>query len=317
MERKFGIELEIVGITQDAALKALKAVRIKVNAEGYNHTTRNYWKIVPDGSVTNGFEVVSPILKGETGIEEAEIVARALEDAGAYANRTCGFHVHFDASDLGTDHIKNIVRRYALHEAEIDAFMPKSRRGNTNQYCRSLNGLLGQNFETATTTQALANSQPTRYYKVNLKSYQRHGTIEFRQHSGTVNAMKICNWIRFLAEFIDECGRSQEAGRPAQAQPTKPLSPVNRRLVTMLENGAVTLNEICQNFGWLTHTGRAAIARLRKTGLMVVSQKMDGQTAYRVEAQSATNQADTLWNGISRKVALFYQRRAAVLATAA
>ena len=33
MERKFGIELEIVGITQDAAIKALKAVQIKVNAE--------------------------------------------------------------------------------------------------------------------------------------------------------------------------------------------------------------------------------------------------------------------------------------------
>ena len=313
MERKFGIELEIVGITQDAAIKALKAVQIKVNAEGYNHTTRNYWKIVPDGSVTNCFEVVSPILKGEAGIEEAEIVARALEDAGAYANRTCGFHVHFDASDLGMEHIKKIVRRYAAHEQEIDAFMPKSRRGNSNQYCQSLNGILGHAFDSATTTQALVSSQPSRYYKVNLKSYQRHGTIEFRQHSGTVNAMKVCTWIRFLAEFIDECGR--EAGDTAPMQPAETLSPVNRRLVALLENGAVTLDEICQNFGWLAHTGRAAIARLRKTGMKIVSQKIDGQTGYRLETQNATT--DRLWNGISRKVALFYQRRAAVLATAA
>lgn len=313
MERKFGIELEIVGITQDAAIKALKAVQIKVNAEGYNHTTRNYWKIVPDGSVTNGFEVVSPILKGETGIEEAEIVARALEDAGAYANRTCGFHVHFDASDLGMEHIKKIVRRYAAHEQEIDAFMPKSRRGNANQYCQSLSGMLGHAFDSATTTQALVNSQPSRYYKVNLKSYQRHGTIEFRQHSGTVNAMKVCTWIRFLAEFIDECGR--ETSDPETIQLAETLSPVNKRLAALLENGAVTLDEICQNFGWLAHTGRAAIARLRKTGMKVVSQKIDGQTGYRLETQN--DATDRLWNGISRKVALFYQRRAAVLATAA
>lgn len=313
MERKFGIELEIVGISKEAAIKALKAVQIKVNAETYNHTTKNYWKIVPDGSVTNGFEVVSPILKAEAGIEEAEIVARALEDAGAYANRTCGFHVHFDASDLGMEHIKKIVRRYAAHEAEIDAFMPKSRRGNTNHYCQSLSGMLGHAFDSATTTQALVSSQPSRYYKVNLKSYQRQGTIEFRQHSGTVNAMKICTWIRFLAEFIDECGRNADGEAPMQ--PTVTLSPVNRRLVALLENGAMTLDEICQNFGWLAHTGRAAIARLRKTGMKIVSQKIDGQTSYRIENQN--DATDRLWNGISRKVALFYQRRAAVLATAA
>lgn len=315
MERKFGIELEIVGISKDAAIKALKAVRIQVNAEAYNHTTKNYWKIVPDGSVANGFEVVSPILKGETGIEEAEIVARALEDAGAYANRTCGFHVHFDANDLGMEHIKKIVRRYAAHEAEIDAFMPKSRRGNANQYCQSLNGMLGHAFDAATTTQALVSSQPSRYYKVNLKSYQRHGTIEFRQHSGTVNAMKICTWIRFLAEFIDECGRN--AGGEAPIQSAVTLSPVNRQLAALLENGAMTLDEICQHFGWLAHTGRAAIARLRKTGLKVISQKINGKTGYRVDAQTSASQADMLWNGISGKVALFYQRRAAVLATAA
>lgn len=316
MERKFGIELEIVGITQDAALRALKAVRIKVRSETYNHATRNYWKIVPDGSVNNGFEVVSPILEGEAGIEEAEIVARALEDAGAYANRTCGFHVHFEAMGLELDHIKNILRRYAAHESEIDAFMPKSRRGNANHYCQSLNGLCNA-FENAATTEALVNCQPSRYYKVNLKSYHRHGTIEFRQHSGTVNAMKICNWIRFLSEFIDECGRSHENGQSAASQPMPGLSPANRRLAALLENGPATIDEICQSFGWLAHTGRSAIARLRKAGINIVSSKVNGHTEYRIEAQTVASRQDGLWNGISRKVALFYQRRAAVLATAA
>lgn len=103
--------------------------------------------------------------------------------------------------------------------------------------------------------------------------------------------------------------------RSREIQLAETLSPVNKRLAALLENGAVTLDEICQNFGWLAHTGRAAIARLRKTGMKVVSQKIDGQTGYRLETQN--DATDRLWNGISRKVALFYQRRAAVLATAA
>lgn len=319
MNRNFGIELEIVGISQEKAIKALKAVGIKVKEEGYNHDTKKHWKIVPDGSLSNnGFEVVSPILKGEAGMETAEVVARALEDAGAYANKSCGFHVHFDAAGLGINQIKAIARRYAFHEAEIDAFMPKSRRGNENQFCQSLQGALGQSFESATTTEALVSSMPTRYYKVNLKSYQRHGTIEFRQHSGTVNALKVCNWIRFLDEFIGQCLRSMANAHTVQPAATG-LKGVNQKLAAMFaETGSVSLDAICQQFGWLAHTGRSAIARLRKTGLNIVSEKVNGETGYRLlDANVEAPQTDGVWAGISRKVALFYQRRAAVLAVAA
>lgn len=319
MNRKFGIELEIVGISQEAARKAMQAVNIKVHQEGYNHSTRKHWKIVPDGSVHNGFEVVSPILQGEAGLEEAEIVARALEDAGAYANRTCGYHVHFDARDMSLDHIKAIVRRYARHETEIDAFMPPSRRGNANQYCHSLHGIIGQSFEAATSAEALAAAQPSRYYKVNLKSFQRHGTIEFRQHSGTVNAAKICNWIRFLSDFIDQCKRMLEGETSAPQPATAGLSRMNSQLVEMLASGmAISLEAICQRFEWLPHTGRSAIARLRKLGFQIKASKVNGQTGYRLIGQNTpANQADGLWAGITEKVALFYQRRAAVLALAA
>ena len=104
MNRKFGIELEIVGISQEAARKAMQAVNIKVHQEGYNHNTKKHWKIVPDGSVHNGFEVVSPILQGEAGLEEAEIVARALEDAGA---RKWGGELFVKSSPPQTPPFKN------------------------------------------------------------------------------------------------------------------------------------------------------------------------------------------------------------------
>ena len=128
MNRKFGIELEVVSINRQTALRALRAVGINVQDESYNHSTRSHWKLVSDASVRDGFEVVSPILRGEQGIEEAMTVAAALDDAGATVNRSCGFHVHFDAADLSAGDIKTIVKRYAAHEAEIDAVMPPRRR---------------------------------------------------------------------------------------------------------------------------------------------------------------------------------------------
>ena len=119
MNRKFGIEMEIVGIDRQTALRALRAISISVQNEDYNHNTRGHWKLVSDSSVHGGFEVVSPVLHGEAGLEEARAVATALDDAGATANRSCGLHVHFDARDLTAGDIHTIVRRYARHEAKL------------------------------------------------------------------------------------------------------------------------------------------------------------------------------------------------------
>lgn len=312
MNRQFGIEMEIAGITRETALAALRAVNIKVESESYNHDTRNHWKLVVDTSVRNGFEVVSPILKGEAGLAEAEVVARALDDAGASVNSTCGLHVHFDASDLNAEALKSILRRYASHESEIDAFMPRSRRGDTNRYCRSIVPYVDR-LDHASTVRQVTMVLPTRYMKVNLKSIPRHGTIEFRQHSGTVNAAKIVNWVRFLAGFIEQCKRAN--GQTGCALPS--LSGVQARLAEMFQaHGTVTLATIMEAFGWRDITSRAAITRLRKAGMEIQATRVDGQAAYMFNGAIA-NQPDSLWTGIEPAVAMFYQRRAAVLAVAA
>ncbi len=323
MDRKFGIELEIVGINREAALRALHAVGINVQAEAYNHTTRGHWKFVSDASVRDGFEVVSPVLRGEAGIEEAMTVAEALSDAGATANRTCGFHVHFDASDLSAANVKTIVHRYADHEAEIDAFMPPSRRGAANQFCAPVSRFLTHRFDEARTMDELVAAQPGRYFKVNLQSYRRHGTLEFRQHSGTVNANKVANWVRFLGEFIDQCKRPAAPAPTATPAVELPaLSGVQARLAEMFAaQGTVSLATMCERFSWQPHTARAAVTRLRRAGLRISPVRENGEPAYRLEGgQTSTAPApehtDSLWTGISERVIRFYQRRAAVLAVA-
>ena len=323
MKRKFGIELEITGITRSTALNALRAVGMDVRDEQYNHTTRQYWKLVQDSSVQGGFEVVSPVLEGDAGLEEAMIVAEALADAGATVNRTCGFHVHFDASGLSVDAVKTIVKRYARYEAEIDAVMPRSRRGNENQFCRSIGSVLTRAFEAASSIEELAYAQCGRYFKVNLHSYPRHGTIEFRQHSGTVNARKIASWVLFLNDFIDACVAMTAARQqPAPVADNPSLRGVQAELATMFaRSGSVRLNAICERFGWQPHTARAAITRLRRAGLRISAVRRDGQTTYRlsdglVQAPAQT-QPESLWTGIRESVVTFYRHRAAVLALAA
>ncbi len=87
--RKFGIELEISNICMRQSYETIRAIGIRVEIEGYNHTDhKDHWKIVSDGSVVNGHEVVSPILHGQVGLDEAVKVANALKAVGANANKT-------------------------------------------------------------------------------------------------------------------------------------------------------------------------------------------------------------------------------------
>ncbi len=318
MSRKFGVELEMKGISENKALAALAAVGITAHSEGYNHTTRGHWKIVPDSSVGSGFEVVSPVLEGEAGLESLRTVVSALKDAGGKVDRRCGMHVHFDAAGLDVSAVRNIVKTYAAFETQIDGFMPPSRRGNANNYCRSLSSVVSnRQFQTAITLQGLAQAQGGRYFKINLQSYQVHGTIEFRQHSGTLDAPKAVNWVRFLAAFI-EANQAPTVAPEAAISPAAPaLSGAQGRLATMLTaSGFLHRHEIAAAFGWQDHTVRAAVTRLRQAGLAIVAEKRDGRPGYRLATQAApvaTTPTD-LFRGIPADLVTFYRNRAAVLA---
>lgn len=219
--RSFGIEIECIGCTMQQGEAAIRAAGIEVNIEGYGHNTRPQWKIVPDSSVNNGFEVVSPILSGNAGLEQVKTVARALVGAGARVDRSCGFHVHVDARDLSGADLVNCVRRYATHEAVIDGLMPSSRRGSSNNYCRPMAQIL-RYFETPTTTESartVANRISERYYKLNLCAFLRHGTVEFRQHSGTVDYRKMVNWIIFCVSFVEDSRTALIVEEPAPDAP--------------------------------------------------------------------------------------------------
>lgn len=41
-----------------------------------------------------------------------------------------------------------------------------------------------------------------RYYKVNFMAISKHGTLEFRQHEGTIDPKAICAWADFVLALV-------------------------------------------------------------------------------------------------------------------
>jgi hypothetical protein len=209
--RKFGIEIEAFNVERNALVEKLRMNGIEVENEGYNHSTRPHWKVIGDSSIRGekAFELVSPPLVGEEGLREVEIVCRVLKQMNAKINKTCGLHVHIEAKDFKIGQWRNIFKNYVLFEDAIDAFMPMSRRSGQNKYCQSIKGRraissIFSDIDSCKTVKQIEKkvTNKSRYYKINAQAFARHGTIEFRQHSGTVEFLKINNWVRFLHNLI-------------------------------------------------------------------------------------------------------------------
>lgn len=219
-DRTFGVEMEIIHESESKIRTAIRNAGVECEIEGYNHDTRTHWKIVSDASVDGGFEVVSPVLKDRSGLDELEKVCNALVNAGARIKKCCGLHVHLGTDDFKTDIRvwKNLYKNYAALERTIDSFMPPSRRHN--QYCRSMRVCdWNAKIESAANLRMLEDAVTggSRYFKLNSQSYWRHKTVEFRQHSGSVEFEKVRNWILFCARFVEFSSHNTvETGRKTE-----------------------------------------------------------------------------------------------------
>lgn len=209
--KNFGVEFEVINCDESKLIAALQIHGIRCESQGYNHRTASCWKIVTDSSIrcpnSKGREVVSPVLNGVAGLKQVRTVCEALYFIGASVNKSCGFHVHHEANDLSNQQKNNLLAFYARIENTVDSFMPTSRKGDVNAYCRSMVSF----WRNAQGHQSIP--QFGRYYKLNFEALQRHGTLEFRQHAGTIDFDKIYYWVCFTANFLHFCKdkRSQAA----------------------------------------------------------------------------------------------------------
>ena len=327
--RKFGLELETFnpavsyarsGANIAAAIRGLGFSAVRSD----RHFDANYdvWQIKPDVSLSPaGFalEVVSPTLPGtDDSIEQVRKVADWLVGNGYEVNQSMGYHIHIDAGDLTAYECAAVALRYHHCQQDIDAILPPSRR-NSRWSAR----LSGGSFDKVRRTvenrrQQESWSHGERYAAVNLQHVAKRRDerrMEFRQHSGTLNADKIIGWYKFLCEFVAETLRLLRANdgsvtpAPIVTSTARPIirgqrvrNGRTRSVVVgttqvprmpMIEAGTdydMFLNAIAANgvvtqadargFGWPETRLRVTAHWLRRNGADLITTQRNGELAY-------------------------------------
>lgn len=206
----FGVEIELVNMTQGRCASTLVNAGHEAFEERYNHNTQRYWKIVSDSSLRgrNGTaEAVSPVLRGQQGANELRSVMKALRDGGARTNSSCGQHIHIGVDHLNRLQQANVISLHHHWNSAFDAYVLESRLNTT--FSRKRTSVrtreLADRWATGTAQDIADLSRRMacdRYQNLNVASYHKYGTFEFRMHHGSLNGKNTTAWIALHTAFI-------------------------------------------------------------------------------------------------------------------
>jgi len=169
------------------------------------------WKIVPDESLTNGFEIVSPPINN---IDQVRKVLDAMKKYGSTVSETTDFHVHVDATNRSVEEVRNVLKNFIVFESTMDLAQPTNHRGNSNVWMQSNSAHFDSpasaysTFDECETLQCLYfTNQPatglgSRVHKLNLAEHPNSVTLEFRGHHGTLESGEVASWVKFLTVFV-------------------------------------------------------------------------------------------------------------------
>ena len=150
--------------------------------------------------------------------------------------------------------IKDVVYRYAKHQLEINKIFPPSRTNNRfaigldlcidaiKQCDGSITSLMDAIQRNGST------NRRSKFFSVNLQSYSRYGTIEFRQHSATLETDKIKPFVFMLANMFNHSINNRLLANNSRIEnrllPNEPYSPRTKLgllwSLCKTENGATT-----------------------------------------------------------------------------
>lgn len=228
-DQKFGIEIELTGITRCKAASII-AKYLGSTSEHYGGSYDEYrvfddrgrkWKLVSDASIepvkkdgTRGgqeykVEFVSPICE-YADIPVIQEIVRQLRHAGAIAGETCGIHVHVNAAPHNARTLRNITNiMYSKEDLIYKALKVDVAR--EHRYCQKVEEDFLQNLnrKKPKTLEEVSNIwykgrdgshvhyHDSRYHCLNLHSVFQKGTIEFRLFNSTTHAGKVKTYIQF------------------------------------------------------------------------------------------------------------------------
>ncbi len=231
-EQHFGIEIEMTGITREKAAEVTAeyfGTRMKYLGSYYDtyaaiDSQGRQWKFMSDGSIIaqkkDGnrkisasteyrTEMVSPICTYADIVPIQEII-RKLKEYGAITNKSCGIHVHIDASPFDARKLRNITNIMAAKEDLIYKALDVSV-GRQHRWCQPVDQRFLEELNRRRPvsmqdveriwyngpSRSYEHYDDSRYHCLNLHSVFQKGTVEFRLFNGTLHAGKIKAYIQF------------------------------------------------------------------------------------------------------------------------
>lgn len=211
----YGVELEfaILASDLDRCFEKFRAAGLDVydNRHRYGQSSTTRFVICYDGSVHPkqgatrpvndswiGAELTTPIVRSEAEWEQLRQILVIINEApSAHVNRSTGYHCHIGNINCTGRQVYYGYRQ--LENVFFDRLVPESRRASNNYYCKSCPSNV---------------SSSDKYVKLSIRKFAMNGTVECRQHSGTLDYTKVRNWSRLLAKLVDWVN-----GHPTQAIP--------------------------------------------------------------------------------------------------
>jgi hypothetical protein len=256
---RFGIEIEMTGITRREAALAAQTVLGGALAYGGSYydtyelktSDGRNWKFTYDGSIRcetkrNGIreaatrlysvELVSPILTYEEDIENLQEVIRALRKAGAFTNNSSGIHIHLDGQAHTPRSIRNFVN--IIHSRNDLFYKALGIEASRARYCKKMDEHLVESMNRAkpTTFASIesiwyegyrgnrdAHYHESRYHFLNLHSFfHGHKTVELRGFNSTLHAGEVRSYIALaLALNTQALKQSSASTKEPQAENEK------------------------------------------------------------------------------------------------
>jgi hypothetical protein len=356
-----GFEIETHGV----AIPTIKAEFQRCGIKGC--------KVVPDGTPTVDAEIVTPVYaNSQTAREHLISICDALARIGCRVNSKCGLHIHIGNAPLNdnvtpaqftgtsiahtertgryhTDHaepfdaviVKDIMVRYTRMQTSrngINAMLPASRHNNRMCSVLDLNRL-----EAANNLSELTSATYGKFSSINLQTWS-NGTIEFRQHSGTIEADKIWAWFQFLLNLVTHTlenrvtSGSRTIVRDTPTTPFRNGSRVGVQYTMMRVAGGASTRDIMDCTGCSEQRVRAAVSEIRTrvgdAAVITHTQQANGasygsgtdytsyevQTTFTEQTSGATLLPDnsignaSIWAGIPDEAFEWWQARIIALA---
>jgi len=164
--------------------------------------------VVYDGSC--GWEVVTPILKGEPGFQTVQkylnkiSVDGVLEKLNLDVNHSTGTHIHLGWDFRDPHIVQRLLKFMRAYEPSLFSLVPPRRvlgpDGRPNEYCAAIQTRFSteeiDELGTKRELKSIFRDYDERYHTVNLTKYADPvQVLEVRLHGGTVEAEKILLWI--------------------------------------------------------------------------------------------------------------------------